>query len=96
MATPTPTPTPSSTPTPTGDQSFDATCTTAVPGQYGYVHWDACNSLYNYNPSFAAAVAVAVVFGLLSAAHIIQGIIFRKVGTHLHIYPDHLAPFPSS
>ena len=53
-------------------------CTTAVPGKYGYVPPDACNSDYNYNPSFGAAVAFAVLFGLVFAGHLGQAIRFKK------------------
>jgi hypothetical protein len=54
-------------------------CTSAVPGKYGYVPPDACNSYYNYNPQFPAAVAVAILFGILTLAHITQAAIYRKV-----------------
>ncbi|KAI9754743.1 MAG: hypothetical protein M1815_005442 [Lichina confinis] len=55
-----------------------AGCTTAVPGKYGNVPVDACNSYYNFNPSFAPAVAVAVLFGILLTAHVIEAFAFRK------------------
>ncbi|KAL1892352.1 hypothetical protein Sste5346_007090 [Sporothrix stenoceras] len=58
--------------------SADASCTTAVPGKYGYVPADACNSLYNFNPAFAPAVATAVLFGLLTLTHIVQAVLYKK------------------
>ncbi|KAF2678302.1 hypothetical protein K458DRAFT_409045 [Lentithecium fluviatile CBS 122367] len=60
------------TPTPT------SYCTTAVPGKYGYVPPDACNAQWAYAPSFAAAVVFALLFGLLTLAHIALAISFRK------------------
>jgi hypothetical protein len=68
MASPT---TPSSTAT-------TPECTTAVPGPHGYVPPSSCNALYLYNPSFSAAVAFAVLFGLLTIAHILLAILHRK------------------
>lgn len=64
-------------PTSTLDASF-ASCTTAVPDKYGHVPLTACNSNYNYDPSFSAAVAVAVIFGVMTTAHLAEAIIFRK------------------
>jgi hypothetical protein len=57
------------------------TCTSALPGKYGNVPVDACNSNYNFNPQFAPAVAVAVIFGLLLLSHIVLGVVFRKVSS---------------
>lgn len=71
---PTQTPSPSST-----LQDLSATCTTAVPGKNGHVPIDACNSYYNYDPQFAPAVAVAVIFGMLTAIHIVQASWYKKV-----------------
>ncbi|EOD51650.1 putative rta1 domain protein [Neofusicoccum parvum UCRNP2] len=53
-------------------------CTTAVPGKYGNVPFDACNSYYNFNPEFAPAVAVAVIFGLITVAHVALAVVFKK------------------
>lgn len=55
-----------------------ASCTTAVPGKYGYVPETACNSYYNFDPSFPAAIAVAVIFGIFTVAHITEAIVFKK------------------
>lgn len=55
-----------------------ATCTTAVPGKYGYVPPDACNANYNYYPNFNAAVAMSTLFGIVLVAHIVQAVIYKK------------------
>ncbi|CAJ2500775.1 Uu.00g036280.m01.CDS01 [Anthostomella pinea] len=60
-------------------------CTTAVPGPNGHVPPDACNSYYNYDPQFVPAVAVAVIFGLLTVVHLTEAFIFRKVSSKLAI-----------
>lgn len=71
--------------TPTTTQSASTTtstsapsCTTAVPGRYGYVPPDACNAQWAYAPSFEAAIAFAVLFGILTIAHFALAITFRK------------------
>ena len=56
-----------------------ATCITATPDKYGYVPPEACNSYYNYYPNFSANLAFAALFGLTTAVHIVQAIIFKKV-----------------
>lgn len=53
-------------------------CTTAVPDRYGYVPEDACNAQWAYSPSFSAAVALAVLFGMLTIAHTTFAITYRK------------------
>ncbi|KAM0403994.1 hypothetical protein ACHAQC_001614 [Fusarium culmorum] len=58
--------------------SATATCTTAVPGKYGRVPVDACNSNYYFDPSFAANLAFCVLFGLTAIAHLAQAILFKK------------------
>jgi hypothetical protein len=57
-----------------------ATCTTAVPDQYGHVPLDSCNSMYAFDPSFAGNLAFAVLFGLTTLAHFVQAFVFKKVG----------------
>ncbi|KAK5987978.1 putative lipid transporter atnI [Cladobotryum mycophilum] len=54
------------------------TCTTAVPGKYGYVSPDACNSRYLFEPSFPGNLAFAVLFGLSTIIHLIEAIAFKK------------------
>jgi hypothetical protein len=55
------------------------TCTqTITPDKNGYVPPGTCNSNYEYYPSFAAAVAVAVVFGVITILHILQAALYRK------------------
>jgi hypothetical protein len=72
------TPTATSSPSQTSLQSTPS-CTTAVPGKYGYVPPDACNAYYNFNPNFVAAVVVAIIFGIFTAIHITLGIATKKV-----------------
>jgi hypothetical protein len=72
--------TPTEVPTPTSsDDSSSPSCTTAVPGQYGNVPIDACNSNYNYDPAYAPAVATAVIFAIFTTAHIALAFVYRKV-----------------
>lgn len=66
-------------PSTTSTSASTPSCTTAIPGKYGSVPITACNSYYNAPPQFAAAVALAVLFGLLTVAHIAEAILFRKV-----------------
>ena len=62
-----------------GDDS-DKNCIKAVPGPNGHVDdLNACNAYYNYDPQFAPAVAVAVIFGVLLGIHLLQGILYKKV-----------------
>ncbi|RFU35114.1 hypothetical protein B7463_g1244, partial [Scytalidium lignicola] len=53
-------------------------CVTVVPGKDGYVPSWACNSNYNYNPSRAAAIIFAVLFGITTFLHIYQAITYSK------------------
>ena len=78
MASIAPSPTTSPMPSAASDQPAPS-CTTAVPGQYGNVPSDACNSNYNFDPQYIPAVVVAIIFGILSAVHIAEAAIFKKV-----------------
>lgn len=79
----------STIPTPTTDNVWSsavsggpaATCTTAVPDQYGRVPLDACNSVYPFDPSFAGNLSFAALFGLTTLAHLVQAFAFKKVGS---------------
>ncbi|KAL4902741.1 RTA1 like protein-domain-containing protein [Aspergillus multicolor] len=54
------------------------TCTpTVTPDSNGYVPPGNCNALYSYYPSFAAAVAFSVLFGVLLIAHFVQATIYK-------------------
>ncbi|KAF2642685.1 hypothetical protein P280DRAFT_540584 [Massarina eburnea CBS 473.64] len=55
-----------------------ASCTTVVPGKYGYVPPNACNAYWAYSPSSSAAVAISTFFGIITVAHIALAIVFRK------------------
>lgn len=59
------------------------TCIQSItPDKNGYVPPGTCNALYDYYPSFAAAVVASVLFGILTVAHIFQAVKFKKVGFH--------------
>ncbi|OAK96346.1 hypothetical protein IQ06DRAFT_230184 [Phaeosphaeriaceae sp. SRC1lsM3a] len=49
-----------------------------TPDSKGYVPVTACNAQWSYSPSEPAALALSVLFGLLTLAHLILAIIFRK------------------
>ncbi|KAF1845121.1 uncharacterized protein K460DRAFT_336979 [Cucurbitaria berberidis CBS 394.84] len=66
------------TPTSTSTSTSEPTCVTITPGKYGYVPPEACNSQWNYSPSFASAVALAVLFGILTLSHIVLAFLHRK------------------
>ncbi|SPQ23522.1 188dcaef-3bc2-413c-a467-a8a255d564fa [Thermothielavioides terrestris] len=53
-------------------------CVYATPGPNGNVPVTACNSYYNYDPQFAPAVAVAVLFGIFTAIHVVEAFLFKK------------------
>jgi hypothetical protein len=53
-------------------------CTTAVPGKYGHVPVTACNSYYNYDPSFTAAITFSVLFGIVTTVQTVEAFSFRK------------------
>lgn len=53
-------------------------CTTAVPDRYGYVPEDACNAQWAYSPSFGAAIALSILFAMLTIAHTTFAITYRK------------------
>ncbi len=61
------------------DDDDDPNCVKAVPGEHGNVPITACNSYYNYDPQFGPAVAVAVIFGLFTVAHLVEGVVYKKV-----------------
>jgi len=54
---------------------------TIKPDKNGYVPPGTCGALYDYYPSFAAAIVVAVLFGMLTVAHITQAAIYKKVSS---------------
>ncbi|ETN41095.1 uncharacterized protein HMPREF1541_03030 [Cyphellophora europaea CBS 101466] len=56
-----------------------STCTQTIePDRNGYVPPGTCGALWAYYPSFAAAVAFAVLFGALLIAHLGQAILYKK------------------
>lgn len=64
--------------------SATADCTTAVPGKYGNVPPDSCNSYYSYDPSFEGNLAFAVLFGFTTFVHVVEAIVFKKVRFDKH------------
>jgi hypothetical protein len=65
-------------PFPSSTPSSAASCITAIPGPHGYVPPSACNANWAYDPSFAAAIAFATLFGMLTLAHLTLAIAYRK------------------
>ena len=66
--------------TSTTDNDFGAAgCVSAIPDSRGHVPPDACNSYYNFDPQTAPAVAVAVIFALLTTVHVVEAVAFKKV-----------------
>ncbi|KAJ0287442.1 hypothetical protein CBS470a_005406 [Colletotrichum nupharicola] len=63
------------------------TCVQTIePDANGYVPPGSCGALWNYYPSFAAAIAFAVVFGVLTAVHIWQAARYKKVRVNAFAY----------
>lgn len=52
---------------------------TLTPDKKGYLPPGTCNALYDYYPSSASALAFAAIFGILTLAHIIQAVFYKKV-----------------
>jgi hypothetical protein len=52
---------------------------TITPDKNGYVPPGTCNALYNYYPSFVAALIFSCFFGMLTVAHIWQAAYFKTV-----------------
>ena len=50
----------------------------ATPASHGYVPAEACNALWQYSPSFAAAILFSVLFGALTIAHLAQALVYRN------------------
>ena len=65
--------------TSTGTATATATCISVTPDKNGYVPEWACNSNYNYYPSFAAALIFAIVFGITTTLHIYQAFAHKKL-----------------
>ncbi|KAI1453007.1 RTA1 like protein-domain-containing protein [Annulohypoxylon moriforme] len=51
---------------------------TIVPDANGYLPPGTCHALWDYYPSFSAAMVFTFLFGLLTIAHLYQSIIYRK------------------
>lgn len=48
------------------------------PDANGHLPPGTCHALWNYYPSFSAALAFTVIFGILTLAHLYQAIAYRK------------------
>jgi hypothetical protein len=66
------------TSTSTSPPTSTPSCLTFTPGPHGYVPPEACNAQWAYSPSFSAAIALSVIFALLTLAHLALAIVFRK------------------
>ncbi|KAI0894540.1 RTA1 like protein-domain-containing protein [Annulohypoxylon nitens] len=51
---------------------------TIEPDVNGYLPPGTCHALWDYYPSFSAALAFAILFGLLTMAHLYQSIVYKK------------------
>ncbi|KXX74504.1 Protein RTA1 [Madurella mycetomatis] len=60
------------------DEESESNCIWVEPGPNGNVPITACNAYYNYDPQFAPAVAVAVIFGVLTGIHLFEAVVFKK------------------
>ena len=55
-----------------------STCTQSIkPDKNGYVPPGSCGALWNYYPSFGAAILFSVLFGGVMIAHLAQGILYK-------------------
>jgi hypothetical protein len=52
---------------------------TLAPDSNGYLPPGTCNALWPYYPSFGAAMALAIMFSLLTIIHIFQAVVHKKV-----------------
>ncbi len=55
---------------------------TITPDANGYVPPGTCGAIWNYYPSFRAAVAFAALFAVLVTVHIWQAVAYKKVRTY--------------
>lgn len=53
---------------------------TITPDKNGYLPPGTCNALWDYYPSFGAALVFAALFGILVSVHICQAVAYKKVG----------------
>ncbi|KAI9760598.1 MAG: hypothetical protein M4579_001567 [Chaenotheca gracillima] len=65
-------------PSPTSSSAAATSCVSATPGKYGYVPPGACNSYYDFSPSFALAIAFSVLFGSVTLLHTFQAVRYKK------------------
>ena len=65
-------------PTSTSTATATASCVTAVPGEHGSVPRGSCNSNWNYDPQIVPSAVFAIVFIILTVAHLVLAIITKK------------------
>jgi hypothetical protein len=53
---------------------------TITPDKNGFVPPGTCNALWDYYPSFGAALVFAILFGILVLVHTWQAVAYKKVG----------------
>ncbi|KAI1483239.1 RTA1 like protein-domain-containing protein [Daldinia eschscholtzii] len=51
---------------------------TIEPDKNGYLPPGTCNALWDYYPSFSAALVFTIIFGLLTLVHLYQALAYRK------------------
>ncbi|KAL4956600.1 RTA1 like protein-domain-containing protein [Aspergillus filifer] len=65
-------------PSATLERRDEDTCTPTIsPDANGYVPPTECNAMYSYYPSFGAAIAFSVLFGILITIHFVQAALHR-------------------
>lgn len=52
---------------------------TITPDSNGYVPPGTCGALWNYYPSFGAAIVFTILFAVLVMVHVWQAVVYRKV-----------------
>lgn len=80
-------PTPTTGDSPSGTESSTPSCTTAIPGKYGEVPIDACNSNWAFSPDFGGNLAWAVLMAVTTCVHLIQAVYYKKVMPAVNLRP---------
>jgi hypothetical protein len=57
---------------------------TEIPDKNGFVPPGTCHALYDFYPSFAAAVLFSLLFGVVTALHIAQAVKYKTVGPYMY------------
>jgi hypothetical protein len=59
---------------------------TLTPDKNGHLPPGTCNAIWNYYPSFNAAVVFAVLFALVTGVHVWQAVRYKKVRMSFLLY----------